>query len=247
MDSDSTIVTTLSSAPRLEILPSPPGSTSSDSTTSSSVAGHYAWRSLVPLPSDPDELGIELPPLLYGVQQGLSLSPAAYMEEREVASVLEQAEDLDQDSIPDSMPSLSPGSILHLDEDSSSLSTDVSEEVQREDSGIEYPPGDDQEAIFESGDEYTYTSMDNSYHSYGEEAQEMQTAADMQWEGETVASTTSFVSRVEVYMNEEDSEHLVGYRSEIPIRELDDPPDEVGWEAASLSSDNEIEQVGNLG
>mmetsp|Transcript_11631 Transcript_11631/g.16722 ORF Transcript_11631/g.16722 Transcript_11631/m.16722 type:complete len:264 (+) Transcript_11631:586-1377(+) len=81
-DPDESVVTTLSSSPILEILPTPSAGISSNSETSGSEAAQHAWHSLGPPPLEaPDESPPEMLHLLYGTRQGLSISPAEYMAE----------------------------------------------------------------------------------------------------------------------------------------------------------------------
>ena len=66
-----------------------------------------------------------------------------------------------------------------------------------------------------------------------------------EFEGATVASTASCMSEVVVWQIEQGPVPAGGFEADIPIRELDDPPDAVGDGAASLG-DRENKQDGSI-
>ena len=63
------------------------------------------------------------------------------------------------------------------------------------------------------------------------------------YEGDTVASTISYVSNVLVQrvMSSVSGLQIEGSTVNIPFREQDDPPDDYVWDAASLEIDSENE------
>jgi len=99
---------------------------------------------------------------------------------------------------------------------------------------------------YDSGDTNASNQFEGSDDSYGEYTQVWQAAEDGQWEGDTEASSRSFLSQVELYRIESNELQLEGHVMEIPFRELDDPPDG-RMEAASLGQDSEIEHGGGIG
>jgi len=242
-DPEGATVTTLSSVPILEILPSPTADISSDSVGSLSDAEQYVWRNIIPPPLDhPDDSPLELPNLIPGLGQGLALSPAAYMEEMAAVDVLAQANDQEQLSIPDSLPSLTPGSISQLEDTLSRLSEEWDDE-QYHTSGPDATVFEDQASFNEQDGDYAYYHLGNSYNYYGESTQAMPAAATMQWEGDTAASTASSLSQVVVYSIEEvNDSHLDGCEVEIPQRIQVASLDEEQMGFASLASDSEMEQ-----
>mmetsp|Transcript_12620 Transcript_12620/g.18130 ORF Transcript_12620/g.18130 Transcript_12620/m.18130 type:complete len:206 (+) Transcript_12620:2793-3410(+) len=75
---------------------------------------------------------------------------------------------------------------------------------------------------------------ENTQHTYGEQVgEEEPIALRGSWEGETEASTSSYLSDLEICsVHSQQEQQRTGYILEIPFRELDDPPDEGLGEAA---------------
>ena len=221
--------TSIVSRPFLQVLQPP-------DTSSDSVAAQQVWRSLGAPPME----ALDVPPpvpLFYGVIQGLSISPAAYMA-RDVEAEPSNDTSSDQISIPDSMPSLSPRSV----EEAVEVVT-LGERAIAPNNGnsIADSASDDYAIYFDSGDSTAPNHSVGSEALDGEDTRSWQAEADGQWEGNTEASTRSFLSQVDVYRLDTNEFQLEGHVIEIPIRELDDPPDNRAEEAASLGRDSEIE------
>mmetsp|Transcript_24137 Transcript_24137/g.34595 ORF Transcript_24137/g.34595 Transcript_24137/m.34595 type:complete len:210 (+) Transcript_24137:4617-5246(+) len=125
--------------------------------------------------------------------------------------------------------------ILPTPESSAHSSSEESEDSEiyiRRSLPIQPPQGELQE-----GDSGSYLGEANT----GEHSSETSGRwSGIAFEGNTVASTVSYMSEVEVMMLGHGTPQVEGYLLEIPVRELDDPPDGNVEEAASLG-DNEIE------
>ena len=68
---------------------------------------------------------------------------------------------------------------------------------------------------------------------------EEQIRYDVYPSGDTVASTSSYLSEIEVYGLGNQDNMEVAVNSEIPLRELDDPPDDRDREAALPDGETE--------
>mmetsp|Transcript_14002 Transcript_14002/g.20040 ORF Transcript_14002/g.20040 Transcript_14002/m.20040 type:complete len:81 (+) Transcript_14002:300-542(+) len=68
----------------------------------------------------------------------------------------------------------------------------------------------------------------------------------IEFEGNTVASTASYMSEVEVTLLRHGIPQVEEFLLEIPVRELDDPPDDGNVEEATSMSDSEIERRNNI-
>jgi hypothetical protein len=157
--------------------------------------------------------------------QGSALSPASYML---IQSQLQQLEQVL--SIAQGEDDLSTTSSL------SSQDTTEVQSVPMQGNATQ----DQQEASMS-------TSFDNLDSYYGHQTLITDYLQVRPLDGDTAASSGSYMSRVEVQRVDDGGRpilQLEGHILEIPIRELDDPPDTEGMDAASLDYDSEIEPSG---
>mmetsp|Transcript_1981 Transcript_1981/g.3050 ORF Transcript_1981/g.3050 Transcript_1981/m.3050 type:complete len:396 (-) Transcript_1981:140-1327(-) len=222
----------------LDILPTPQSGDARASTEARSVANQGIWRS-ISLPPPIDSGGgsaQEQYHLLRGGIQGLPMAPATYVVAERLPEQREEGNEQETLSVPGSLPSLIPG-----EPDLASNMTQSEQESELHDRGS---ISDETISILLQAEEMSADNENNSEADtplyYGQLSSNAVAAG--QWEGDTMASTVSSLSRVEVYCVEGLSVlQLTEHTREIPFREMDDPPDTVEIDVALLDGGREFE------
>ena len=175
-----------------------------------------------------------------GHRQGLSIAPVDFMAAMMMVENEVEEQGSDDHSIPELMPSLQSGGNVSKGD------------MTLEEKDLEEREGSNQveEAVSVSLQEgeinldYECYTQDYSINYYCEQLSREMAVAPGHCEGDTVASTVSELSTLEVYCVEGlNALQLEAHTWEIPFRELDDPPDVEEIEAASLDGASEIEHV----
>jgi len=181
-----------------------------------------------------------LPQWIYGMAQGMTMSPAEYVLMDAHFTELNAAVRAYYERGDPQYLAQSEGEFYDREYayDQSTLG-----EVQAELTG-ESVPSSPADSIASSTDSYIagyeYYTQDplGSYYGEANEGNIILAANDrrtsISLEGDTVASTASYMSEVEVTRMGQRAPQVDGYLVEIPVRELDDPPDGSDDEAASL-------------
>ena len=141
-----------------------------------------------------------LPQLIQGMLQGTILSPAEYVSMEDYLATLAEAQRAYETS----------GNIQYMMD----YFGEFYEEASFDGSpGYEdYYAQDQVESSSRDGEDYSMPSADNEQVSSG-------------FEGDTVASTASYLTAIEVVRMANREPQTEGFVVEIPMRELDDPPD----------------------
>lgn len=228
-DSDSTTISAKSIALRsstrqlLEILPNPGEGPGSGSDTLSNRDEFAIWRSAPHQPQDAvDDASSVSTGVLHGARQGLALAPVDY-----VLSILPLPE-ADAVSIPSSTPSLASDSLGSDYDDLQSLAVQLETDHDLATTRDDY-------TAFSREAEQSETSIVQTEGSFSSHL------PSQAFEGDTNASTSSYLSEVVVSRVPVNYAQLVGVEIVIPVRALDDPPDRNEDAAASLRS-SETEQ-----
>ena len=171
-----------------------------------------AWRS-TPLqpPINMGDEPVAQPGATSGARQGMSLAPSEYL------LLMRMQHDIDNNSISSSLPSLTTGvgSVPDATEGSLPSQIETASNILDE---------------FDSDIASRYGSEAQSAGSYPGSPRN-----NPEYDGDTAASTSSYLSEVEVAVGLGNSiPQVVGFELVIPERELDDPPDRNLNAAASL-------------
>ena len=185
------------------------------------------------------EEGTGLPQLVQGMAQGMAIAPVSYVTMEEYLARLAEESRAYHESGDQQLRARYAGEFY--DE------TDVSlQSLER--GGYEEPERSEASSDLSATEESIYVALESgSEANPGADSGSGATLDMGEWgdgiefEGATVASTARYMSDVVVWQIEQGPVRLRNSGADIPIRELDDPPDAVGDGAASLG-DRENEQ-----